>query len=106
MNMKLEARKALFTGDAPELWEVGESVFIRTVTYHLVGKIINVLKDGNKTWLVLDEAAWVADSGRFTNAMNEGKLNEVEPVDSPIRINTDSITDVFCWIHPLPRKQQ
>ena len=62
-------------------------------------------EQANKTWLILDEAAWVADSGRWMDAIETGKLNEVEPVTSIVRLNTDAFVDVYCWHHPLPRKQ-
>jgi hypothetical protein len=105
-NLKFETRKALFTEPDANLWEEGECVFIRTVTYHLIGKIIKVIKSGSKEWLVLDNASWVADSGRFTQSINDGTLNEVEPVGCVVRVNTDSITDVFVWSHALPDKQK
>jgi len=88
------------------LWEIGESVFIRTVTYHLTGRIDHVIKENNQTWLVLGNAAWVADSGRFKQAIETGELNEVEPVNVSIRVNTSSITDVYSWFNTLPDKQK
>jgi len=103
LKIKMAARKALFTQENPTLWEVGETVFVRTVTYHMVGRIIAVINDNFQNWIVLDEATWVADSGRFTPAMDEGKLAEYEPVQCPVRINTAAITDVFYWPHALPK---
>ena len=79
---------------------VGKKMFIRTVTYHLTGKIEKIV--GN--FFVLSSAAWIADSGRFMNAIKEGKLNEVEPVEKAL-VNINSITDMFPWMHELPRKQ-
>lgn len=52
---------------------VGGSYFFRTVTYHLTGRIKQVL--GNL--LILEDAAWIADSGRFTQAIKDGVLSEV-----------------------------
>ena len=43
------------------LFKVGDKLFIRTVTYHLVGEITEVA-DG---FLRLKDAAWVADTERF-----------------------------------------
>lgn len=79
----------------------GESYFFRTVTYHLIGKI----KEINGRFLVLSEAVWVADSGRFMQAIKNGSLNEVEPVGEAI-INMDSITDAFPWKHKIPTDQK
>ena len=82
-------------------FEVGESYFIRTVTYHLVGRVATICGD----FLVLEDAAWVADSGRFMNAIKDGTLNEVEPVGFAF-VHISSITDAFPWKHKLPVKQK
>jgi hypothetical protein len=79
----------------------GRSYFIRTVTYHLVGEVAKI--EGN--FLLLKDASWVADSGRFMNAIKGGELNEVEPVGDAI-VNMDSITDAFPWVHALPTEQK
>ena len=80
---------------------VGRCWFIRTVTFHTVG--LAVKRVG--IFLVLKNASWVADSGRFTDALKTGELNEVELVDD-VLINMNSIVDVFEWRHPLPNKQK
>ena len=80
---------------------VGEKFYFRTVTYHLTGRVKKVI--GNL--LELENAAWIADSGRFMNAIKEGKLNEVEPVGRAY-INIDTVTDFMPWIHPLPTEQK
>ena len=82
-------------------FQIGKSYFIRTVTYHLTGKVKAVCGQ----FLILEKAAWIADSGRFAEAINKGTLNEVEPVGDAI-VNIDSITDAFPWIHKLPESQK
>ena len=79
---------------------VGEKFYFRTVTYHLTGRVKKVIG----SILELENAAWIADSGRFMNAIKEGKLNEVEPVGRAY-INIQSVTDFFPWKHALPEKQ-
>jgi hypothetical protein len=79
---------------------VGEKFYFRTVTYHLTGRVKRVV--GNL--LELENAAWIADSGRFMNAIKEGKLNEVEPVGRAY-VNIDTVTDIFPWKHKLPETQ-
>jgi len=79
---------------------VGEKFFFRTVTYHLTGRVKRVI--GNI--LELENAAWIADSGRFMNAIKAGELKEVEPVGRAY-INIQAITDFFPWKHALPEKQ-
>ena len=80
---------------------VGEKFFFRTVTYHLTGRVKKVIG----SILELENAAWVADSGRFMQAIKEGVLNEVEPVGRAF-ININSVCDFFPWKHELPSKQK
>lgn len=83
---------------------VNNNVFIRTVTYHYTGKIEIVSKDT----LVLSNAAWIADSGRFATAMNSGVLNEVEPYpeNTVVAIERGAIVDISDWKFELPRIQK
>lgn len=85
----------------PRAFQIGQAYFIRTVTYHLTGRVTAIV-DG---FLLLEDAAWIADSGRFTAAIRDGKLSEVEPVDTAI-VSLASITDAFPWAHALPRGQK
>jgi len=82
-------------------FKVGEAWFFRTVTYHLIGKVKKIVGK----FLVLEKASWIADSGRFMQAIENGKLDEVEPVEEAV-LNTDSITDAFPWKHKLPDEQK
>lgn len=81
---------------------VGEKVFIRTVTHYLTGKI----KAITGKFLTLSDAAWIADTGRFMQAIEQGTLNEVEPVTCDVRVNSDCIIDVYQWLSDLPRTQK
>ena len=99
-ELELKAANSSSSKDRP--FEVGEKYFIRTVTYHLTGQIKAIR--GN--FLVLKDAAWIADSGRFMQAINDGVLNEVEPVNGEVLVNIQSITDAFEWTHKLPREQK
>ena len=80
---------------------VGHSFFFRTVTYHLVGKITKRIGQ----FFQLENASWVADSGRFMQAIKNGELKEVEPVGTAF-VNLESVTDMFPWKHPLPKEQK
>ena len=84
-------------------YKVGSKYFIRSVTHHYVGKLVEV----TPTELVLHKASWVADDGRFMNAVCEGKLNEVEPYPAkePVIIGRGGILDAVKWNFPLPDKQ-
>ncbi len=73
-------------------FKIGKSYFFRTVTYHLTGMVTAIVGK----FLVLEDAAWIADSGRF-NEFIKGTPNEsleVEPFyDHEVYLNVDSITD-------------
>ncbi len=80
---------------------VGQKLFIRTVTYHMTGKVTKRMG----AFIQLENAAWIADSGRFSDAIKKGDLNEVEPVGTAW-INLSSVVDFFPWKHALPTKQK
>ena len=80
-------------------FEVGKSYFIRTVTYHVLGMVKKITGD----FLELDHASWIADSGRFGEAITKGVLSEVEYVGTAI-VNTNAVTDAYLWVHDLPDK--
>ncbi len=103
LENKVEVKKSNLQYKNQEVpFQVGKNYFIRTVTYFVTGKV----KAISGHFLVLDEGAWIADTGRFSNAIDEGKLNEVEPVSVDIFVNLNSISDAFIWKHELPRKQK
>jgi len=83
-------------------WNVGKAYFIRTVTMHLVGELIAF----NDKELLLRNASWVADSGRFHDALKTGELNEVEPFINDVILNRDCIVDATEWLFQLPKVQK
>ena len=80
---------------------IGKKLFLRTVTYHILGKVERVIGK----LLCLSTASWVADSGRFMNAIKQGTLDEVEPVGNWF-VNLDTVTDFGEWKHKLPTEQK
>lgn len=75
-------------------FKIGKSYFFRTVTYHLTGRVKAVVGK----FLVLEDAAWIADSGRFSDFVKGSPTEglEVEPIGNvEFGINMDSITD-YC----------
>lgn len=103
LEQQVETKRfALEYKDLPCPFRIGKKYFLRTVTYFATGEVTAIV--GN--WLVLKDGAWIADTGRFRDAIMKGMLSEVEPVDVPMYVNMNSITDAFDWIHDLPRKQK
>lgn len=83
-------------------FQVGKAYFIRTVTYFCTGRVVDIVGQ----FLVLEEAAWIADTGRFSDALAKGVMDEVEPIEGQMFVNTSSITDAFPWKHKLPKDQK
>ena len=73
-------------------WEIGKPYLIRTVTMIQHG----ILVDVTDKELVLIKAAWIADTGRFSDFIN-GKIepNEVEPFppNQPVIIGRGALID-------------
>lgn len=81
---------------------LGNKVFIRTVTMYHVGKIVLLDKD----MIVLDEASWVADTGRLGVMLKTGALNEVEKAVGTVAIGRGAVIDVYHWGHALPTESK
>ena len=85
-------------------FEIGKAYFIRTVTMTLVGKLEKVFDNE----LILSEASWVADSGRFNECLKYGleksTSSEVEPFCDEVIIGRNSIIDCTTWSHKLPKE--
>lgn len=84
-----------------EVFRKGKAYFIRSLTFHMVGEVVDVV-DG---FILMKNASWIADSGRFMNALRDGTLDEVEPCGDAI-VNCQNICDAFPWMHKLPREQK
>ena len=93
------ARTIVATETPKHSFELGKCYFVRTVTYHYTGRLVSVTESD----LVLDEAAWIADSGRFSNAIATGSLSEVEPYPGKVILSRGAIVDACEWNHMLPR---
>jgi len=78
--------------------EIGKAYFIRTVTLYQVGRVVAV----SGQFVKLEDASWIADTGRFSAALKSGEFNEIEPVGTSY-INLGSIIDVFPFDHKLPQ---
>ena len=81
---------------------VGNAYLIRTVTMILTGRVHGVVGQ----FLVLTDAAWIADTGRFSDVLKTGNPNEVEPADGPVFVGLGSVIDAYQWSKPLPRIQK
>ena len=80
---------------------IGKCFFFRTVTYHFIGRVVGVFGG----MLRMEEASWVADSGRFSDAIKTGTLDQVEPLGEWY-VNFQTVTDFGPWKHALPKEQK
>jgi len=104
---KTQARKArqrrqqkAVQADTP--WQIGENYLIRTVTMIDTGRLVAVTPQE----LVLEDAAWIADTGRFADAIKTAGFNEIEPFpDGQVIVGRGAVIDAVR-IPTLPRAQK
>ena len=77
--------------------EVGQQVFIRTVTYHYTGRVLDVVGGA----VVLEKACWIADSGRYSEFIRSGEPEESEQYLNAVWISLATIVD-WTLIAQLP----
>ena len=83
-------------------WEIGKDYLIRTVTMIDTGRLVAV----GSTELVLESAAWIADTGRFSGALQSCDFSEVEPFpEGKVIIGRGSVIDAI-QIPKLPKVQK
>ncbi|MCC6833042.1 MAG: hypothetical protein IT200_17045 [Thermoleophilia bacterium] len=84
------------------LLEVGKTYLVMTLTHYYTGKVV----ESTPGRTVLEDPAWIPDTGRLSEALATGKLNEVEPGPDgeSLVLNTSHITNGWMWNHALPRK--
>lgn len=80
-------------------YEIERNYLIRTVTMIQAGKLAEVFSQE----LVLTNAAWIADTGRFSTALEKCEFSEVEmfPAGSRVIVNRSAIIDAV-QIDKLP----
>lgn len=81
-------------------YKIGANYLVRTVTMIQTGKLVAITNQE----LVLEDAAWIADTGRFSECLKTGEFSEVEPFMNKIIIGRGSVIDATEFSHALPRK--
>ena len=89
-----------FNNETP--FEIGQKYFIRSVTHYYTGECVSI----TGKFITLDTAAWIADTGRFTQAIANGLFSEVEPIGNGLILNSDSIIDAIPVKWKLPTEQK
>ena len=84
-------------------WKIGEQYFIRTVTMALTGRLEAI----DEHELVLSQAAWIANTGRFADFLLSGVADEVEPFPpGEVIVGRGSIVDACIFNRKLPDTQK
>jgi hypothetical protein len=94
----LNATGAEISKDVP--FTVGDALLTRTVTFSHIGRVTRITAD----FLVFDDGGWVADTGRFSEALAHGTLNEFERAPGVFFVARGGLVDVWPWLHPLPKE--
>lgn len=113
VELEVETLKALIggqtnitnTGSAPSLLTpfTGQTVVIRTVTMIVCGRYMS--SDG--TFIAVTDAAWIADSGRWADALKSGEFAEVEPFPSgTVLVGIGGVIDITTIPSLPPRSQK
>src|SRR5215469_8636345 len=105
-DLTLGQIKALANSFSPQTdnsaWRIGANYLIRTVTMIDTGRLVAVTAQE----LVLEDAAWIADTGRFADAVEKAEFGEVEPFPSgKVILGRGAIVDAV-EIKVLPRSQK
>ncbi len=82
---------------------IGERYYIEQVTKYFTGRLVGVTEKE----LILDQCAWIANTGRYAQAMQTGSFNEVEPFpDGLVFVMRGAGVIVKPWSLLLPRDQK
>ena len=85
-------------------YKVGKNYLVRSVNFTNVGKLVAVYENE----LVLSDASWVADTGRFNEALKDGieslDSSEIEPYYGDVVIGRGSVGDCVEYKHDLPSR--
>ena len=100
----LEKQKKKVTVKTSGFYQLGEPYLIRTVTMIYTGRLI---KSSDKE-LVITEACWIPDTGRWMSACETGSFDEVEPYPkgAEVVINREAVLDLFKVNFKLPQEQK
>jgi len=100
-----ELRSLFEDGVCGHPFQVGKNYFIRTVTHHLMGKLVAVYPQE----LVLEDASWIADDGRFAEFLEKGETEELEVEPFPageIAVGRGAVIDACIWNFKVLWKQK
>lgn len=101
-NASMEQFRLEMEATRADPFVIGKAYLVRTVTMIVTGRVVRVVNN----LLVMEDAAWIADTGRFSDALKTGALSEIEPAEGQVLVGLGAIVDVYEWNHELPREQK
>jgi hypothetical protein len=102
LSLSLDDVRQLVNGGKSHSFEIGKAYLIRTVTTYFTGRVVDVTDSD----VLLEDAAWIADTGRFANSLADGTLSEVEPYPGRVAVCRGAMVDFSEWKFQLPRAQK
>ncbi len=90
------------SGDSSTSVKVGGQYLFRTVTLYLTGRVVGITASD----FLLEDAAWIADTGRFSDAVRAVQFNEVEPIEGRHILFRGGLIDAAALSGSLPRSQK
>ena len=88
-------------GERKHDFEVGKRYFIRSVTHHLLGHVVEVCD----LCVVMDKCTWIADDGKFSAAMrgewSDSAEHEIYPPEVRVSVYFGGLIDSCQWTKSL-----
>ena len=81
---------------------IGKSIFFQTVTNYYLGRVVRIIGDKFE----IEDASYIPSTSRFMNFLQDGLLDEVEPIKVPFWVNISACVGFGIWKHSLPTDQK
>ncbi len=82
-------------------FKVGKKYFVRSVTHHYLGEVVDVFN----TCIVMHKCTWIADDGKFSDAMRgewtKSAEHEPYPENARVSIYLGALCDSVEWNEEL-----
>lgn len=85
-----ETEKPTPKTQAKSFLEVGKVYAIRTVTMIYTGRLMDI----SETEMLLEDAAWIPETERWAQFVDDGSHKEAEPYKRPVVLSRGAILDV------------
>ncbi len=80
-------------------FEIGKAYLFRTVTHIDIGRVVAI----KGKFVMLEDACWVANTGRYHECLSNGSIEEYEGYPNGNGLNSTALIDFCEWVHELPR---